>query len=166
MPDTIAGLFKTRSEANEALRKLKESGFGPDQISVSTPRTRRHGHYGTKVGAGIAIGAVVGALVGALAAGMLPGVHPLIPGNMWATFALVAITGAATGGIAGLLISMAAAGDRALFYEQEVEAGRILISVAGPRLEVAEALMREAGAMEAAPVEAPIEKGRPRPESG
>jgi len=26
--------------------------------------------------------------------------------------------------------------------------------------------MREAGAMEAAPVEAPIEKGKPRPESG
>src|SRR5207249_3858286 len=103
MPDTVVGLFRTRSEADHALGKLKEAGFGADQVSISTPAVRRRG----------------------------------------------------------------------LYYEQEVESGRFLVSVAGPRLEEARALMRASGAMEAAPVEAPlvppeapIEDGRPRPESG
>ncbi len=37
MPDTVVGLFRTRSEAEAGLGKLKEAGFGPDQLSVSTP---------------------------------------------------------------------------------------------------------------------------------
>lgn len=166
MPDTVAGLFRSRSEADQALRKLEEAGFfRPDRVSVSTPRVARRGHYGTKVLAGFVIGALLGALVGAVASGMVPGVKPLLPGNILVTF-FAAVAGAATGGVAGALLSMAASGDRALYYEQEVESGRVLITVAGPRLEEAEVVMREAGAMEAAPVEAPIEKGKPRPESG
>jgi hypothetical protein len=93
-------------------------------------------------------------------------VHPLLPGNVLVTFELAAVAGAATGMVAGLLVSMAASGDTALFYEQEVESGRYLVSVAGPRLEEARAIMLESGAMEAAPVEAPLVGGRPRPESG
>jgi len=167
MPDTVAGLFRSQSEADQALRKLEEAGFfRPDRVSVSTPRVARRGHYGTKVLAGIVVGALLGALVGAVASGMVPGVKPLLPGNMLVTFLFAAVAGAATGGVAGALLSMAASGERALYYEQEVESGRVLISVTGPRLEEAEVVMREAGAMEAAPVEAPIEKGKARPESG
>ena len=167
MPDTVVGLFRTRSEAEEALGKLKEAGFGQDQLSVSTPAVRRRGRYGLKVGTGIVIGTLVGALAGAVVTGMVPGVHPLIAGNVLATFLFAAVAGAATGGVAGGLLSMAASGDRALFYEQEVESGRVLISVAGPRLEMARDVLRSEGAMEAEPVEAPIvEGGRPRPESG
>lgn len=164
MPETVAALFRSRSEADRALGKLKDAGFGPDQVAVSTPRFRRRGRYFTKVLFGIVAGTLVGALIGALATGMVPGVHPLVSGNLLATFLFAAVAGAATGIVAGLLLSMAASGDRALFYEQEVESGRILISVSGPRLEEAWEIMRAAGAMEAAPVEAPLE--RPRPESG
>ena len=57
---------------------------------------------------------------------------------------------------------MAASGDRALYYEQEVEAGRcFLVSVTGAGLAEAWKIMSASGAMESAPVEAP-----PRPESG
>jgi len=173
MPDTVVGLFRTRSEADHAIGKLKEAGFGADQVSISTPAVRRRGHYGLKVAAGVGFGTLLGALVGALVTGMVPGVHPLVAGNILATFLFAAVAGAATGGLAGGLLSMSASGDRALYYEQEVESGRFLVSVAGPRLEEARALMRASGAMEAAPVEAPlvppeapIEDGRPRPESG
>lgn len=167
MPDTLAGLFKTRSEAEVALRKLKEAGFGDDQVSVVTPRVGRRGHYGMKVLAGILLGTVLGAIVGAVVSGMVPGVKPLIPGSILATFLFAAITGAATGGVAGALFSMAASGDTTLYYEEEVESGRILVSVAGPRLAEAREVMLAAGAMEAAPVERPLEEGgRPRPESG
>ncbi|TMC80372.1 MAG: hypothetical protein E6I61_07190 [Chloroflexi bacterium] len=166
MPDTVVGLFRSRPESDAALRKLKEAGFGPDEVAVSTPHTGRRGHYGLKVLGGIVAGTVLGALVGAIATGMVPGVHPLVPGNLLATFLFAAVAGAATGGLAGALLSMAASGDRALFYEQEVESGRFLVSVSGPRLEEAQELLRAAGAMEAAPVEAPLDSGRPRPESG
>jgi len=166
MPDTVVGLFRTRPEAERALRKLEEAGFRPDQISLATPRRGRRGHYGLKVGVGIVAGTLLGALAGAVATGLVPGVHPLIAGNVLATFLFAAVAGAATGGVAGALVSMAASGDRALYYEQEVEAGRYLVSVAGPGLEDAEEIMRVAGAMEAAPIEAPLEKGRPRPEGG
>ncbi len=166
MPDTVAGLFRTRGKADEALRKLKDAGFGHDQVSVSTPRSGRRGHYGKKVLAGLLLGTVLGAVVGALATGMVPGVHPLLPGNVLVTFAFAAVAGAVTGMVAGMLLSMAASGDTALFYEQEVESGRILVSVAGPRLAEARAIMLAAGAMEAAPLEAPLEGGAPRPVSG
>ncbi|HEV8596567.1 MAG TPA: hypothetical protein VGR23_02510 [Candidatus Dormibacteraeota bacterium] len=161
MPDTVAGLFRTRAEAEKALRKLKEAGFGPDQVSLATPRIGRRGHYGMKVLIGIASGILLGALVGAVVTGMVPGVKPLVPGNLLATFLFAALAGAATGGLAGALVSMSASGDRALYYEQEVESGRFLVSVDGPRLEEARLIMRAAGAMEAAPVEAPL-----KPESG
>src|SRR5438552_12869472 len=150
MPDTVVGLFRSRPEAEGALRKLKEAGFGPDQVAVSTPHAGRRGHYGLKVLGGIVAGTVLGALVGAIATGMVPGVHPLISGNLLATFAFAAVAGAATGGLAGALVSMAASGDRALFYEQEVESGRYLVSVAPPGLENARAVLLAAGAMEAA----------------
>ena len=165
MPDTVAALFRTRIEAEEGLRKLKDAGFGADQLSVATPRIARHGHYGTKVLAGLICGVVAGAVIGAIATGMVPGVHPLLPGNVVVTLAFAAVAGAATGMVAGLLISMAASGDTTLYFEQEVESGRILVSVAGPRLEEARAIMLESGAMEAAPVEAPLEMRRPRPEA-
>jgi hypothetical protein len=161
MPDTVAGLFRTRVEAERALRKLKEAGFGADQLSLATPRMGRRGHYGRKVLLGVAAGTLVGALIGALATGMVPGVHPLISGNVVATFLFAAVAGAATGGVAGGLLSMSASGDRALYYEQEVESGRYLVSVVGPGLEEARVIMRAAGAMESVPVEAPL-----RPESG
>src|SRR2546430_6430933 len=166
MPDTVVGLFRTRSEADHALGKLKEAGFGADQVSISTPAVRRRGHYGLKVAAGVGFGTLLGALVGALVTGMVPGVHPLVAGNILATFLFAAVAGAATGGLAGGLLSMAASGDRALYYEQEVESGRFLVTVAGPRLADAEAIMRAAGAMEAAPVEAPVEKRPPPPDRG
>ena len=90
----------------------------------------------------------------------------MIPGNTLATFVLTAVSGLAAGGVAGALFGVASSGGEELYYKQEVESGRFLISVAGPRLEEAEQLMRSAGAFEAAPVEAPLDSGRPRPQSG
>jgi hypothetical protein len=166
MPDTVAGLFVTRSEAEAALRKLKEAGFAEDQISVSSPAFRRPRRFLEKNLARLAIGAVGGAVLLALVAAVMPGIHALIPGDLWLTVGLAAIAGFVTGGVAGGLLGIAVSGDSALFYEQEVESGRVLVSVTGPRLEEAWALLRDSGAMEAAPVEKPLQSGRPRPEGG
>lgn len=165
MEDTVVGLFQTRSEADAALGKLKALGVSDDEISVSTPRRRRRGYYGLKLQAGLIIGVLVGALAGALF-GALPGTRGLLHGTFWLALVMAIAAGTVTGGVAGALLSMAASGDRALYYEQQVESGRYLVTVSGPRIEQARQLMSEMGAMETAPVEAPIEHGRPRPESG
>ena len=161
MPDTVAGLFRTRLEAERALRNLKEAGYEEGQLSLSTPRRGRRGHYGTKVAVGILAGALLGALIGAVLTGMIPGIRPIVSGDVLALFLLSAAAGAATGGVAGGLVSMAASGDRALYYEQEVESGRYLVSVAGGGLVEARLILRESGAMESAPIEGPL-----HPESG
>jgi hypothetical protein len=169
MPDTVAGLFRTRSEAQEALRKLKQAGFGDSQVSVAAPHARRPGRYGAKVIVGILLGVVLGLIVGTIASGILPGTHPLLPGSSaTSTFLLAGVAVGLAGGVAGFLLGMAATGGDELYYEQEVESGRTLVSVAGPRLEEARELMLAAGAIEAAPIDAPLEdkRGRPRPESG
>src|SRR2546423_13659759 len=124
MPDTVAGLFRTRAEAEMALGKLKEAGFAPDQLALATPRIRRRGHYGLKVLVGIGAGTLVGALVGAIATGMVQGVHPLVSGNLGATFLFAAVAGADTGGVVGGPAGASAAGERALFYPQEGGSGR------------------------------------------
>ena len=74
MRDSVVGPFRTRTEADRALGKLKEAAFGPDRVSVSTPQYRRRGHHLVKVLLGILAGTLLGALVGAIATGMFPGV--------------------------------------------------------------------------------------------
>lgn len=86
MPVTVAGLFRNRSEVELALRKLKEGGFGPAELSLATPPAGRRGHYGIKLVAGLLLGTLLGAVAGAVATGMIPGVHPLLPGNVLVTF--------------------------------------------------------------------------------
>jgi hypothetical protein len=51
MPETVVGLFPTRSEAESALRKHERAGVTSDDIDVVTPRRR---------------GAIVGAVLTAL----------------------------------------------------------------------------------------------------
>lgn len=166
MPASVAGLFKSRPEAEGALRKLEESGFPEDQVVLATPRIGRKGHYGRKVVAGIAVGTLVGVVLGAFATGLVPGTSQMIPGAAAVIFLLAAGAGAITGGLGGALVAMAASGDRALYYEQEVQSGRFLISVTGPRLGEARAILLAAGAMEAEPVESPLEGGRPHADAG
>lgn len=158
MPDTVAGLFRSRSEAEEGLRKLKQAGFGDDQVSVARPQRRGRGHYVMKVGVAILVGIVLGLVVGAVASGILPGPHALLGGNVVNTLLLTAVAGGLGGGVGGFLVIVGASGPSELFYEQEVESGRTLVSVAGPRLEEAIRLLLAAGAIESEPVEAPLEQ--------
>jgi hypothetical protein len=161
MPDTVAGLFRTRAEADQALGKLKEAGFGPDQVEMSTPHTGRRGHFGQIVLIGIVGGAIVGAILGVIVTGMIPGTEALVTGNKVALFALAVVAGLGTGGVGGALIAIAASGDQRLFYDEEVESGRVLLTVSGIRLAEARAVMLAAGAMESAPLDAPLRRARP-----
>src|SRR3989442_13234265 len=99
MPDSVAGLFRTRAGAEMALGKLKEAGFAADRLALATPRIGRRGRYGLKVLIGIGGGALLRALVGAVVTGMVPGVHPPFSGNLGGTLPVAAAPGGAPGGL-------------------------------------------------------------------
>ncbi len=79
-------------------------------------------------------------------------------------FGLILFAGLGAGGLVGALLAIATSGAENLYYDEEVASGRTVITVSGPRLAQARDLMLASGAMESAPVEAPLK--RPRPESG
>ena len=164
MPDTVVGLFRSRTQAEHAVGKLKESGFGPDEVVIATQRIEHNRHYGRKVLIGLGAGAIAGAIVGAFVTGMVPDTHPMISGNEEALFGLSVFTGLGAGGLVGALIAVAASGDESLYYAEELESGRSVVTVSGPRLAEAMEVMLASGAMESVPVDAPLK--RPRPESG
>jgi hypothetical protein len=169
--ETVVGLFRTRAEAESAVAGLERAGFSLSDINTVTSRRVRNGRFGLKVITGIGIGTLIGAAAGAAVTGILPGLHPMLPGNLLVTFLFVAFTGAFAGGLAGMLLAMAAAGDRGLFYEQEVESGRVLVNVVTDRPVDARRVLVAAGAMEASPIETPVvdpmdRPTRPRVEGG
>ena len=160
MKETVVGLFKTREEAEAAVRALEGAGFNSSEIGVAWPGEAREGDYGTRAVTGIGTGAVVGGVLGALVAGLLPVIGPVIAGGALVAILGGAFTGATTGGLAGGLMSMAASSDRALYYEQEVLAGRFLVSVTTDRPAEAFAVLHDSGALEVAPLEVPLQERR------
>jgi hypothetical protein len=83
-----------------------------------------------------------------LAAGLaLPVIGPVIAGGTAAAIAASAATGAAAAGIVGLLIGFGIPEENAKFYERELKAGRIIVTVkTGTReAEARETILRHGG---------------------
>lgn len=120
MQRTVIGLFSTESEAERAVRALRDSGFTEQEISViskdtgqgKTGSSGRGGGTGRdtqtsmredNISDGVTSGAAWGGLAGlALGAGAIAisGLGPIVAAGPIAA----ALTGAATGGLAGGLL--------------------------------------------------------------
>jgi hypothetical protein len=96
-------------------------------------------------GTSIITGSVIGGTLGAVAAMLIPGIGPILAGGLLAaTFG-----GAAIGGIAGGFLSMGVPEHRAHYYEQQFQAGHIILTVkAGDRQQQALDTLRHYGATE------------------
>ncbi|MDQ2884529.1 MAG: general stress protein [Chloroflexota bacterium] len=96
-------------------------------------------------GTSIITGSVIGGTLGAVAAMLIPGIGPILAGGLLAaTFG-----GAAIGGIAGGFLSMGLPEHRARYYEQQFQAGHIIVTVkAGDRQQQALNTLRHYGALE------------------
>jgi len=125
-------------QADEILNQLKLAGFASDDISVLVPSGTRpltpEGHTkapeGTTTG-GVAGGIIGGALgwlagVGALA---IPGLGPFIAAGPIMAALSGAAVGATVGGVTGALVGMGIPEYEAKLYEDQIKAGKILISV-------------------------------------
>jgi hypothetical protein len=94
-------------------------------------------------GTSIITGSVIGGTLGAVAAMLIPGIGPILAGGLLAaTFG-----GAAIGGIAGGFLSMGMPEHRARHYEQQFQAGHIILTIkAGDRQQQALNTLRHYGA--------------------
>src|SRR3982075_1165276 len=136
----IFGIYKTVTQAEQAVDRLLAAGFSNNDISVLMPDSQSSKEFAHKkdtkapegtttgVAAGGAIGGTLGLLagVGALA---IPGLGPFIAAGpiMGALAGLGA--GAATGGLIGALVGMGIPEYEAHRYEGRVKDGGILVSV-------------------------------------
>jgi heat induced stress protein YflT len=148
---TVVGLFQSRSEAEDAIRDLKNAGFTNEQIGVATrdqegQREDRaepvHGEeeLGTIVqdtASGMAEGAAVGALTGGVVGGLvgligsllIPGLGPVVVGGVLASTLMGMGIGAATGGLIGALVGMGVPEEDAKYFDAGFRQGGTLVTV-------------------------------------
>jgi hypothetical protein len=128
---TVVALFARREDADQAITRLIESGISPEQIGYLEPLDERELKNPAKGAAeGIAVGATSGAVIGGVlaAVGLIPGVGPALIAGALLPVVLGTATGAATGGAMGGLLGADLSSDQELYFMEEVQAGRILVS--------------------------------------
>ena len=136
----VFGIYKTREAVEQAVDKLKYSGFRNSDISVLMPdreTTKDFAHEkNTKAPEGATAGASTGAILGGalgwlVGAGALaiPGIGPFVAaGPIMASIAGAGV-GGAVGGVSGALIGMGIPEFEAKRFEGTVKDGGILLSV-------------------------------------
>ena len=155
---TVVGVFKGRGEADRAIEELGRAGFSSGQIGllsrgqdgnevVTRASTESEGNVEKGAVAGIAAGAGVGGLVGlGVLAGVIPVVGPAIAAGTLATLLSNAVGGAAIAGLSGALIGWGVPETHARFYDAQLNAGRVIVSVTtSDRLEVARTILERHG---------------------
>jgi hypothetical protein len=148
---TVVSLFKTRHQAESAVRDLKHAGFSDQQIGVAMqdPNGQRDLDNLTPGGddsaaRGAVDGGLVGGLIGLLGSLLIPGVGPVVLGGVLATALTGAGIGAVTGGLIGLLVGMGVSESDAERFDHGLRAGGILLTVnAGSRTPEAVAIIQQ-----------------------
>ena len=141
----VSAVFDNQSEAESAVRELRQLGVSDSALSVIARHEGAGGDYGgasthevKEKGEGLIKGALGGAGVGALlgiAALAIPGVGPLAAAGAIAASAVpeaVAIgagAGALAGGLSGLLTKHGVSEEDAGYYEGHINEGGIFVSV-------------------------------------
>jgi rhodanese-related sulfurtransferase len=165
----VVGVFTTTGQANRAIEALHRAGFSNEQVGfVARHSNTMPGSAGSPgyapddvaagepspqaeaTAAGAISGGVLGGILGAAAALLIPGFGPAIAGGVLAaTLGGIAI-GAVAGGLIGALTSMGIPEEEARYYQDELHAGRIIVTVnAGNRMAEALAILRQNGAYDA-----------------
>ena len=142
---TVAGIFRSRADAERAAESLRSIGIASDKISFLTPGTSEAqleaavqtteteqpgmgGALGGTVGA--AMGAAGGASIGAVLASLLvPGVGPVLAAGVIGA-ALLGAGGAAAGAAAGSALEESIEGlphDELYIYEDALRKGRSVV---------------------------------------
>jgi sporulation protein YlmC with PRC-barrel domain len=139
-PTAVYGVYSDREHVEKAVDRLRKEGFLSNDISVVFPDRDMNKEFAlekntkapegamTGGGTGLLIGGTLGWLVG-IGTLAIPGVGPLLAAGPIVAALAGAGVGSAVGGIAGGLIGLGLPEIEAKRYEEEIKAGRILISV-------------------------------------
>jgi len=137
--NAAVAVFETKARADQAVADLKAAGFTDSQIGMvyhdvagHTVKTGTADETYAEEGAvaGAVAGAAGGALIGAgILAGMIPVIGPVLALGTLGTLLVNAAGGAALIGITGALVGWGIPEEDATFYENEVSAGRFLVTV-------------------------------------
>jgi hypothetical protein len=154
------GVFDSEAAADRAVSDLLSAGFAKERISVVSARpTPPHAEHegvetvapaGSHTAEGIAVGGTIGSVLGGLAAaaGVVAtgGMGLMIVGPLLAASAV----GGVAGGFVGAMMTRGFEPEIANFYDQALTKGQYLVAVeedvAGPSLEVADAVFENVGA--------------------
>lgn len=154
-----AGVFPNVASAKDAVQRLLAAGFSHDQITVICSDEHKERYFrefehqdpaGSHTPAAAATGGALGATIGGVAAGAVgvaTGGLPLIVAG-----GIGLMAGAVWGGFLGAMMSRGLEKEAANFYDQEVQAGKLLVAVEQqhpgerPTLNEAAALLAAAGA--------------------
>ncbi len=139
-----SGLFRDRSSAEDAVNRLHEMGYQPDDISVMMSDRTQASEFakstGSKAAKGAATGATIGGGLGAIVAGLTAtgsiaaiagtagAAAPLVAGPLAAALAGLG-AGGLTGGIVGGLIGAGIPEHKAREYERGLNEGGIVVAV-------------------------------------
>jgi hypothetical protein len=142
----VVGVFDTYDRAEEAVRTLIDAGIPPEHISIIArdlqARERVTGYVTMGemardlAGAGAWVGGLFGLLTGAVAFLWLPVVGPLVVIGPLVAGAIGALEGGAVGGLLGAILGKQLEKDRVLKYEQDLQAGKLLVAVHGTAQEL------------------------------
>ena len=153
----VVGVFDDPANAERALTGLRDAGFAPSDVGVVSrpsdadaqappdvpPAPRVDETSGILTGG--LLGGVAGWLVG-LTTLAVPGVGPLLAAGPLVAAVSGSGLGAAAGGLIGHFVAEGHEHDEARWYEEQVRAGHILLTVhARDRSDEARAIMRRNG---------------------
>jgi hypothetical protein len=154
-----AAVFSTSAAARQAVNRLRAAGFNQEQITVVTSDPAKAREFeefehqepaGVNAPAAAATGGAIGATLGGVAAGAVgvaTGGLPLIVAG-----GIGLMAGAVWGGFLGAMMTRGIEKEAANFYDQEVQRGRLLVTVEEthpdhhPTLADAEQILAAAGA--------------------
>lgn len=153
---TVLALFDGRESAEPAVRGLVQAGFSAEHVGYLEPRDVQQLKNAGKAFAegilgGASSGAVIGGVLAAVAVGLIPGIGEVLVAGALLPVVMGAMTGSSTGAVAGGYLGAAAGGEEEPYFMQEVQAGRVLVSVEVPDTVCqakAETLLTESGALE------------------
>ena len=131
---TVLALFDRRESAEGAAGRLVQAGFPAEHVGYLEPVDVRQlknpaKAAGRGIAAGSASGLLIGGILAAIAVGLVPGVGPVLVAGALLPVVIGAVTGGATGAVTGGLVDSEAGGEEDPYFLEEVQAGRILVSV-------------------------------------
>ncbi|MGE5552755.1 MAG: general stress protein [Betaproteobacteria bacterium] len=152
---TVIGVFNGESQAEKAVRALRDNGFTTNEISVVAKGEEGAAEedggltMGQDLTTGTATGGVLGGVAGLLA-GMgalaIPGLGPIVAAGPIAA----GLSGAVAGGLAGGLVDWGIPESRGRHFAEEVKHGRVLtlVKTGSAKVDQAAGLLRQNGAQE------------------